>query len=184
MKNISLLLLGLLFAINTASLQAAGFTLTSPDIAGQLTKAQLYAGFGCNGDNISPRLKWNNVPKGTKSFAITLYDPDAPTGSGWWHWLIFNIPANIRELKEGAGNLEFKRAPKGSVQSITSFGKNGFGGACPPIGDGPHQYIFTIFALKVAKVNLIANATPALVGFNLRANTLARASIVAYYERK
>ena len=184
MKNISLLLLGLLFAIYTASLQAAGFTLTSPDIAGQLTKAQVYAGFGCNGDNISPRLKWSNSPEGTKSFAVTVYDPDAPTGSGWWHWLLFNIPADTNELKQGAGNLELKRAPEGSVQSVTSFAKNGFGGACPPVGDGPHQYVFTVFALKVAKLELDKNAMPALVGFYLRANSLARASIVAYYERK
>ncbi len=184
MKIFSLIVAGLLFAVNAVTIEAAGFTLTSPDIAGQLTQEQVYKGFGCKGDNISPRLKWSNAPEGTKSFALTLYDPDAPTGSGWWHWLIFNIPANLNELKQGAGNLELKRAPKGSVQSITSFGKNGFGGACPPVGDGPHQYIFTVFALKVARIDLDKNATPALVGFYLRANAMAKASLVAYYERK
>jgi len=184
MKNIALIVTGLLFAINSFSLDAAGFTLISPDVAGQLSKAQVYAGFGCNGDNISPGLKWSNSPEGTKSFAVTVYDPDAPTGSGWWHWLVFNIPADTNELKQGAGNLKLKRAPKNSIQSVTSFAKHGFGGACPPKGDGPHQYIFTVFALKVAKLELDKNAMPALVGFYLRANSLARASIVAYYERK
>lgn len=184
MKYINLLVVGLLFVINTVSIEAAGFTLTSPDIAGQLSKAQVYNGFGCSGDNISPRLRWSNSPKGSKSFAVTLYDPDAPSGSGWWHWLIFNIPADTNELKQGAGNLQLKRAPKNSVQSVTSFAQNGFGGACPPVGDGPHRYIFTVYALKVDKLNLDKHAMPALVGFNLKANALATASIMAYYERK
>lgn len=160
-----------------------GFTLTSPDISGQLSQQQVFAGFGCDGQNISPRLSWENAPAGTKSFAVTVYDPDAPTGAGWWHWLIFNIPSDVTSLELDAGNVESGLAPEGSVQSITSFGQTGFGGACPPEGDPPHAYIFTVYALSVETLGLDANATPSLVGFYLNHNLLAKASLIAYYSR-
>jgi len=162
---------------------AEGFTLYSSDIGGQLSEAQVFSGFGCSGKNISPQLKWENVPEGTKSFAVTVYDPDAPTGSGWWHWLIFNIPQNVTSLKAGAGNIEKGLAPKGAVQSVTSFGSAGFGGACPPQGDSAHRYVFTVYALKVDKLELDSSAMPALVGFMLNRNALAKASLIAYYGR-
>lgn len=162
---------------------AQGFTLMSSDLGGQLTEVQVFSGFGCSGKNISPSLKWTNVPAGTKSFAVTVYDPDAPTGSGWWHWIIFNIPVNVHELKADAGNIEKKLAPTGSIQSMTDFGKPGFGGACPPQGDKPHRYIFTVHALSTEKLNLDEKTNPAMVGFMLNGSTIAKASIIAYYQR-
>jgi len=175
---ISLLLLSL-----SVGASAQGFTLTSKDFGGQITKSQVYSGFGCTGDNISPSLSWVNAPKGTQSFAVTVYDPDAPTGSGWWHWLIFNIPAKTTGLKRDAGRIEKRLAPAGSVQSVTDFGKPGFGGACPPVGDKAHRYIFTVYALSVAKLDLDSKTNPAMVGFTLNGNALAKASLVAYYKR-
>ena len=169
--------------LSFGSLHAQEFTLKSDDLSGQLTETQVFSGFGCTGKNISPSLKWINAPKDTKSFAFTVYDPDAPTGSGWWHWLIFNISSDITELKADAGNLQKGLAPKGSVQSVTDFGKPGFGGACPPKGDKPHRYIFTVYALKVEKLDLDEKALPALVGFFLTQQTIAKASLMAYYGR-
>lgn len=169
--------------LSFGSLHAQEFTLKSDDLSGQLTETQVFSGFGCTGKNISPSLKWINAPKDTKSFAFTVYDPDAPTGSGWWHWLIFNISSDITELKADAGNLQKGLAPKGSVQSVTDFGKPGFGGACPPKGDNPHRYIFTVYALKVEKLDLDEKALPALVGFFLTQQTIAKASLMAYYGR-
>ncbi len=163
--------------------RAQGFTLKSEDMGGQLSDAQVYSGFGCSGKNISPALKWSGAPEGTKSFAVTVYDPDAPTGSGWWHWIIFNIPANINELKADAGNPEKKLAPAGSIQSITDYGAPGFGGACPPEGDKAHRYVFTVYALKTAKLDVNEKSSPAMVGFYLNNNTIAKASIIAFYQR-
>ncbi len=157
------------------------FTLKSDQIGGQLTIDQVFSGFGCTGKNISPQLKWMNAPKNTKSFAITVYDPDAPTGSGWWHWVIFNIPADTAEIKAGAGNPEKNLAPKGSVQSMTDYGKPGFGGACPPPGDKPHRYIFTIFALDVPRLDLDEKANAALVGYMLNQHAIEKASLISYY---
>ncbi|MBS1598531.1 MAG: YbhB/YbcL family Raf kinase inhibitor-like protein [Bacteroidetes bacterium] len=162
---------------------AQTFTLRSKDIGGQATTKQVFKGFGCTGENISPELYWENVPAGTKSFAVTMYDPDAPTGSGFWHWLIFDIPANVSELKSGAGDLSKNLAPAGSIQSKTDFGQPGYGGPCPPEGHGFHEYIITVYALKTEKLGLDQNASGAYVGFNLYGNTIAKASLVMYYKR-
>jgi Raf kinase inhibitor-like YbhB/YbcL family protein len=159
------------------------FTLKSDQIGGQLTIDQVYSGFGCTGKNISPQLKWMNAPKNAKSFALTVYDPDAPTGSGWWHWVIFNIPADATELATDAGNAQKNAAPKGSVQSMTDYGKPGFGGACPPAGEKPHRYIFTLYALDVPKLDLDEKANAALVGFMLNAHSIEKASLISYYGR-
>src|SRR5689334_11257804 len=157
---------------------AAGFTLSSPTVkpGSMLTDAQVYKGFGCEGKNISPALKWSGAPSGTKSYAVTVYDPDAPTGSGWWHWVVYNIPASATELPEGAGGSDGKGMPPGAVQGRTDFGSAGFGGACPPPGDKPHRYIFTVHALKTDKIEAPADASAALVGFMLNANRLGKAS--------
>ncbi len=114
---------------------------------------------------------------------MTVYDPDAPTGSGWWHWLIFNIPANVHSLKAGAGDPAAKLAPPGSVQSRTDYGRPGFGGACPPKGDRAHRYIFTVYALGVEKLELKVDSPPAMVGFFLNHNAIGKASLMAYYAR-
>ena len=150
----------------------------------RMADAQIYNGFGCEGGNVSPSLTWKDPPAGTKSFAVTVYDPDAPTGSGWWHWVVFNIPAAVRSLPAGAGNPMSTRMPKGAVQSVTDFGAPGYGGPCPPRGDRPHRYIFTVHALRVDKLDLDDKAMPAQVGFALASNRLARATFTATYSRK
>jgi hypothetical protein len=169
----------------TAGAQPAGrLTLTSPDFTanGRLAEKHVFNGFGCSGGNVSPALAWANAPAGTRSFAVTAYDPDAPTGSGWWHWVIFNVPASARGLPAGAGDPAKRLAPAGSVQGNTDFGAPGYGGPCPPPGK-PHRYVFTVFALKTDKLDVPANATAAMVGFNLNANVLAKATLTALYGR-
>lgn len=177
-----LFILSIGFLVNQ-NVSGQTFSLKSGDIGGQATKKQEFNGFGCTGENASPALSWENAPKETKSFAVTMYDPDAPTGSGFWHWVVFDIPANVNDLVSKAGNLALNLAPKGAVQSKTDFGANGYGGPCPPVGHGIHQYVFTVFALKTDKLGLDANANPALVGYYLWQNTLEKASIVMYYNR-
>lgn len=162
---------------------AQTFTLSSKDLGGQAKNKEVFNGFGCTGDNKSPQLSWKNAPEGTQSFAVTMYDKDAPTGSGWWHWIVFDIPANTKKIKSGAGNISGNLLPKGAIQSITNFGKPGYGGPCPPENDGLHQYIITVYALKTDKLGLDKNANPALVGFYLNSTVLAKASLVIYYER-
>lgn len=159
------------------------FTLTSEDIGGQATLTEEFNGFGCVGENQSPQLMWDHAPKGTKSFAVTMYDPDAPTGSGWWHWVMFDIPADVRELVSNAGNISEGLAPKNAIQSLTNYGTQGYGGPCPPEGHGLHQYIITVYALKTEKLGLDENTNPAVVGYYLWNNTIAKASIVTYYQR-
>jgi Raf kinase inhibitor-like YbhB/YbcL family protein len=167
-----------------AAVAAGTFKLQSPTVApnGMLSNDQVYSGFGCSGKNVSPALSWSGVPQGTKSFAVTVYDPDAPTGSGWWHWLVYNIPASVSELPSGAGNAGGK-LPAGALQGHTDFGTPGFGGACPPAGDRPHRYIFTVYALKVEKIEAPDEASAAMLGFMIHANKLAQASITARYGR-
>jgi Raf kinase inhibitor-like YbhB/YbcL family protein len=172
---------------STATQAADRFVLSSPTVknGATLTIDQVFKGFGCEGKNISPALEWKGAPKDTKSFAVTVYDPDAPTGSGWWHWVMFNIPADVTKLEADAGNVGAGKAPKNAIQSRTDFGAPGFGGACPPPGSAkkPHRYIFTVFALKTDKLDLDANASGALVGYMLNANKLAKASFTAKYGR-
>lgn len=158
------------------------FTLRSADVGGQATMAQVFNGFGCTGENQSPQLNWSNAPEGTKSFAITMHDPDAPTGSGWWHWVVFDIPATTNEIPAGSGSVG-GMLPAGAIQSMTDFGAPGYGGPCPPPGHGPHQYVITVHALKTEKLGLDEKASPAMVGYNLSQQMLAKASIVFYYGR-
>jgi Raf kinase inhibitor-like YbhB/YbcL family protein len=162
---------------------AGHFTVKSSDLAskGRIALSHVYNGMGCSGQNLSPALQWSNAPAGTKSFAVTIYDPDAPTGSGWWHWMIYNIPATATSLAAGAGNG--RNAPNGSVEGPTDFGTKGYGGPCPPVGDKPHHYHITVFALKTDKIDVPGNATSAYVGFNLNANKLATARITGLYGR-
>lgn len=174
-----------IYMIAAINLQAQKtFTLTSNTLKGQATLREEFNGFGCVGENESPQLSWENAPKGTKSFAITMYDPDAPTGSGWWHWVVFDIPSTTKELKAGAGDISKNLLPKSVIQSVTDYGTKGFGGPCPPKGHGLHQYIITVHALKTDSLGLTANTNPAVVGYYLGNNTLAKTSIVAYYQRK
>lgn len=148
-----------------------------------MSEAQVFDGFGCSGDNISPALTWSGAPAGTKSFAITAYDPDAPTGSGWWHWVVFNLPADINTLPSGAGAASGEGMPDGAVQSRTDFGTPGYGGACPPEGDGPHRYQFKVWALDTDSLPLDASASGAMVGFYLNAHALDTATLQVTYQR-
>ena len=170
---------------SSADLQRAGFRLSSPTVAsnGTLGAGQVYSGMGCHGRNISPELKWSGAPKETRSYAVTVYDPDAPSGSGWWHWIVYNLPATLCGLPADAGNKSGKLLPAGASQGRTDYGERAFGGACPPAGDKPHRYIFTVYALKVEKLDVPVDATAAMIGFMINANKLASASITATYGR-
>jgi len=137
--------------------------------------------FGCSGENKSPELHWKNAPKNTKSFAITVYDPDAPTGSGWWHWMIVNIPVKTSSINTDASAQ--KSLPKGAVETMTDYGSASFGGACPPEGDNAHRYMFTIYALDTEKLDVTTKSDSALVGYMINSHVIEKASIVSYYGR-
>tara|TARA_Y100000385_G_scaffold43070_1_gene39973 strand:- start:629 stop:1183 length:555 start_codon:yes stop_codon:yes gene_type:complete len=159
------------------------FTLSSKNLGGEATLKEEFNGFGCIGKNESPQLSWKNAPEGTRSFAITMYDPDAPTGSGWWHWVVFDIPTSTTELVANAGDIKLDLTPEGTIQSITNYGSQGYGGPCPPKGHGLHQYIITVYALKTDTLGLDKNTNPAIVGYYLWNNTLAKASLITYYKK-
>ncbi len=180
-KNI----IGLVLTLCSVSAYAQTFVLQSEDIAQgkALGDSHVFNGFGCSGKNISPQLSWKNPPPGTLSFAVTVYDPDAPTGSGWWHWTMVNIPANVQALPANAGDRNNMLLPKGAVQGRNDYGYAGFGGACPPEGASPHRYRFTIWALKTAQLPIDNESSGALAGFMLNANVLATADLDAVYGR-
>ena len=165
--------------------KAAGdFVLTSPDIAQGRTiaAAQVFNSFGCNGQNTSPALNWSHAPEGTQSFALLVHDPDAPTGSGWWHWLVYNMPAATNSLPAGAGDPKMRLLPSGALQGRTDFGTYMYGGPCPPPGK-LHHYHFRLYALKVPKLDVPGDATAAFIAFNVHANALAETQITATYSR-
>lgn len=157
----------------------AAFTVTSEEFqdGGALPEAQVHAG-----GNRSPQLSWSGFPEGTRSFAVTCYDPDAPTGSGFWHWVLFDLPASVTELPAGAGGADGAGLPAGAVHVRNDYGTLDFGGAAPPPGDGPHRYVFTVYAVDQEKLGPDESATPAQVGFMLRFHALGRAQLVGEYE--
>jgi Raf kinase inhibitor-like YbhB/YbcL family protein len=170
----------LAFAQNTS------FKLSSPDVAeGATIKAEhVFNSFGCTGKNISPALQWAGVPAGTKSLALIVHDPDAATGvGGFTHWIVYNIRVTATKIDKGAGTTEGKLLPIGTAQAPTSFGAPGWGGPCPPAGDKPHHYVFTLYALGVEKLDLPANVTQAFAGFNINGNALAKTSFTGLYGR-
>jgi Raf kinase inhibitor-like YbhB/YbcL family protein len=164
------------------SVSAAGFTLSSPDIKNgqRLADAQVANIFGCSGGNKAPALAWSGAPKNTESFAVTVYDPDAPTGSGWWHWVVFDIPAEVTGLPS---TTAANTLPAGIRQGRNDAGSRDYLGACPPPGDQPHRYVFTVHALKTTKLEVPEDASPALIGFMIHANRIAKASFTAKYSR-
>jgi Raf kinase inhibitor-like YbhB/YbcL family protein len=164
---------------------AAGkFTLHSSDFAagGRIAEAQVFNSFGCQGGNLSPALSWSGAPAGTRSFALMEHDPDAPTGSGWWHWVVYDIPASQSSLPAGAGDPQKHLMPAGAVQGRTDFGTPGYGGPCPPPGK-PHHYYLRLYALKVAKLEVPADATAAYIGFTVRSQAIAQAELMGIYGR-
>ena len=196
---------GLLMALAAAGLSgcsttspATDFTLSSPDLqGGSFDNKFVLNGFGCKGENLSPALVWRNAPAGTKSFALQVYDPDAPTGSGFWHWAVYNIPPTTVTLPQGAGNRP-ERLPAGAFGGNTDFmdtgatgGNGNYGGPCPPQGDKPHRYVFTIYALAVDRLEVAAGVprtgSAALYGFVLNKGIgpglLGKASFTATYGR-
>jgi len=182
---VSRLVFALGFCLAFGAAAAGKFSVTSSDLSAQkpIGNKFVFNSFGCQGENVSPALRWSNPPAGTKSFAVTAYDPAAPTGSGWWHWVVYNIPANTTSLAQGAGDAKSPKLPEGAAQGNTDFGTPGYGGPCPPKGDKPHPYTFTVFALDTDKLDIPAGATAALVGFNLHGHTIGKASITAKYGR-
>ncbi len=145
----------------------------------KMPEKHVFNGMGYQGENLSPHLAWEDAPEGTKSFVVTCYDPDAPTGSGWWHWVVANLPASTASLPQGAGSGAAS-LPAGAVQTRTDFGKAGYGGAAPPQGES-HRYIFSVHALDVDKSEVDEGASGAMVGFNVHFHVLASASVTVMY---
>lgn len=162
-------------------IQAQTFTLKSRDLGGQFNSSQYANSFGCTGGNVSPELHWENAPKETQAFAITIYDKDAPTGSGFWHWMVVNIPVSSNTLATNAGNAQTPLLPQGAITINNDAGFAGYLGPCPPAGT-THQYVITVYALK-SPITVQAGMSPAVIGFMLNNNTLARASLVAYAQQ-
>lgn len=161
------------------------FRLDSTDVAdGEvLPPAHHMDGMGMSGGNVSPELHWSGFPDQTRSFAVTCFDPDAPTGSGFWHWVLFDVPPSVTELPTGAGSPDGSKLPGGAVQVRNDTGQLGYAGAAPPPGDPAHRYVFAVHALDVEHLDLDSSTTPAIVGFNLRFHTIARALLIGLYGR-
>ncbi len=169
-------------AMAAGAASAQTFSLTSPDFAPGGVLAQAFDGLDCGGGNVSPALEWSGAPNAAKSFALTVDDPDAPVAGGFWHWVVFDIPRSAKGLAEGAGDPR-RVAPMGAVQIRNDYGSRGYGGPCPPPGDPPHRYRFTLYALDTPTLGVAADATVAAVRAPLQRHTLARVVIVGIYGR-
>lgn len=160
------------------------FTLTSQDMADgeQLSIAQVSGIFGAGGEDVSPQLSWSGFPAETRSFAVTMYDPDAPTAAGFWHWAVADIPGSVTSLPRGAGDYEGSGLPTGAFQLPNDGSLKRYLGAAPPPGHGTHRYCTAVHAVDVASLGLPAGSTPSFLGFNLFGHTLARAVLTPWYE--
>ena len=165
--------------------QVPAFRLTSADVTdgAPLEKPQLSGVMGARGEDRSPQLSWSGFPEGTRSFAVTVFDPDAPTHSGFWHWAVANVPVSVTELPSGAGEPSGSGLPEGTVQLRNDAGFPGFVGAAPPAGHGPHRYFVTVHAVDVDRLEVAPDASPAFLGFNLFSHTVARAVLVGTHEQ-
>jgi Raf kinase inhibitor-like YbhB/YbcL family protein len=168
------LVAALAFSANAA---ATDFQLKVDGEGGRLPQRTSFNGFGCTGQNLAPALHWQGAPANTRSFVLTVYDPDAPTGSGWWHWVVIDLPAGTHTLPAGGG------LPAGAHAVRNDYGQAAWGGPCPPTGDAPHHYMFTVYALDVPTLDIPADATPALVGFAIRSHVLGKGQSVLTYGR-
>lgn len=171
-------------ALTVIAAAAHAFSLQSPEIQPGSTLAPRFEANieGCKGDNRSPALRWSGEPKGTRSFAITVFDPDAP-GSGWWHWVVVNIPSTVHALPAGGGNANGANLPRGAMQLHNDFGNANWDGPCPPAGDKPHRYVFTVHALRTQRLAPGADARPAAAAAMIQSASLADASFTATYGR-
>jgi len=190
MHKVALGAMAVAFSLVAAPAAHAQMKVTSAEMkdGGTIANEQVatvFNGSDCKGGNISPSLSWTGAPSGTKSFVITVYDPDAPTGSGFWHWAVFNIPASTMSIPKNAGDVKAKLMPKDALQLRNDYGLSGYGGPCPPKGDAPHHYIFTVIAADVDKLPILKGRdTSATLGrFNLHYHTLGTASLTATYGR-
>jgi Raf kinase inhibitor-like YbhB/YbcL family protein len=166
--------------------QVPSFQVTSEDVRDgeELQKPQVSGLFGAGGEDVSPQLSWSGFPDGTKSFAVTCFDPEAPTASGFWHWAVVDIPGSVTELPRGAGDEQGSGLPSGAFQLRNDAGVRQFVGAGPPPGHGPHHYIFVVHAVDVDSLGINPDATPAFLGFNLFSHTLGRGMITGWYENR
>jgi Raf kinase inhibitor-like YbhB/YbcL family protein len=164
---------------------APSFSVTSSDVSdgAALGRPHVSGVMGAGGEDRSPQLSWSGFPEGTRSFAVTVLDPDAPTGSGFWHWAVANIPASVTELPGGAGDKDRPELPEGAIQLRNDAGLAGYVGAAPPAGHGPHRYFVVVHAVDTDALDVGADTTPAVLGFNLFVHTLARATLVVTYEQ-
>lgn len=174
-----------LFALPAFAQEAAPFTLNVGGLAEgeRVPERHVYGAFGCTGGDVSPEISWSGAPEGTKSFALLMYDPDAPTVSGFWHWAVLDIPASATGLAEGAGALEGEGLPEGARQGYTDFGPHAYGGPCPPVGHGLHRYQFTLHALSVETLPEIAGTTGGLTGALVNGHSIGQARRTLTYSR-
>jgi Raf kinase inhibitor-like YbhB/YbcL family protein len=164
----------------------SNFALTSPDaqLAAKVPAVYTANVFGCSGGNLSPPLQWSGAPAGTKSFVVTLFDPDEhSTPSGWWHWIVYNLPATVDKLPKGAGSEHSSVLPPGTQQGRTDLGNDAYHGPCPDKGDRPHRYTFTVYALSVEKLDVPADSSGAMVVSTANDHLLGKAVFIAHYGR-
>jgi Raf kinase inhibitor-like YbhB/YbcL family protein len=159
------------------------FTVTSENVTHgqQMSDNQVYNSFGMTGQNISPQLSWSGFPAETRSFAVTIFDPDAPTGSGFWHWVVIDVPASVTSLPAGAGDATGSGLPAGAFHVRNDYMTKDFGGAAPPAGDPPHRYVMAVHAVDVETLGINSDVSPAVAGFNLRFHTIGRGLLVPVY---
>jgi Raf kinase inhibitor-like YbhB/YbcL family protein len=169
----------LVFVAPAAFAESGGFRLTSSEWhdGGSVPKESVFNGSGCGGANISPEFHWSGAPSGTKSFAITIFDLDAPTDGGWWHWVIFNIPGTISELPAGAGNKESRKLPPSSVQCRNDYGEPGYGGPCPPPGS-LHRYLVRVYALNLEKLPFGSETLPGKMAKQIETHSIGGAKLM------
>src|ERR1700694_89029 len=176
----------LMVCVSQLPAAASSFKLTSPAFkpGGTIPHHFSYHGYGCNGENVSPELRWSGAPSATKRYAVTVFHHDAQKGVGWWHWVVFNIPAEPHRLAENAGASSGEKLPPHALQGQTNFQSAGYGGPCPPVGDPPHHYVFTLYALDVPELkNADAHTTGPQLESLMKGHVLAKAQLIGRFGR-